>query len=135
MTEEKMVIGDQLINTVRPYCLIEDRWFTPDESASLRDAMADVWSGYFVKAALTVLGAKGRPTRIGPHLQVYGLPLPGALEQHPAVARDIAEKYGFMIAFEGEGIIGLELYFVERGALSLSKAIAKFEPLSLLKLN
>lgn len=133
MTEEKKVYGHQLINTVRPYCFIEDRWFTPDESASLRDAIADAWNGYFIQTATAVLGAKGRPSKAGPLVHVYGLPLPGALEQYPAVSRDIAEKYGFLITFGGEGIIGVELYFVEREALSLSKAIARFEPLSLLK--
>ena len=131
--EKKNVTGEQLKDTVRCYCLIENRWLTDEETLPLRICIGEAWSGMFVDAVKAVFGSKSRTPRYGQYLNVIPLPFPRNIEQYPEVSKEMAGRYGYALAFSGEGVLGIELYFVERSAISLSAALAKFESLIQLK--
>ena len=131
--ERKGITGEQLKDTVRCYCLIENRWFTDEETLPLRVCVGGAWSGLFVDAVKAVLGSKSRAPRYGQYLSVIPLPFPRNIEDYPEVSKELAGRYGYVLAFNGDGVLGLELYFIERSAISLSAALTKFESLIQLK--
>lgn len=129
------VISDQLKSTVRAYCFIENRWFTDEENAPLRQAVAEAWSGMLADSVKSVLGTKLRSAHCGAFISIYALPFAASLTQHPEVSRDLVNKYGYALSVGGDGMVGIQLYFVERSAISLNDALGHFTHLLDLKLS
>jgi hypothetical protein len=129
------VTGDQLVRTVRAYCLIDNRWLTDQESSPFRDAVGEAWSGTYYESILSVLGVSRRMAKYGPLLTVLALPFSQALSQYPEISRFLAEKYGYVLIFHSDDMRGVQLYFVERSAIALDAALSRFANLLHLKSN
>lgn len=132
-TEKPEVTAEQLKNTVRAYCFIEDRWFSDEESLPLRAEVGRAWSGLFTDSIKTVLGVKARASHCGHLLSVYQLPFAAGITNYPAISQGLAAKYGYVVVYGGDGAVGVQLYFVERSALSLNEALSRFDRISNLK--
>ncbi|WP_146043138.1 hypothetical protein [Pseudomonas protegens] len=127
------VTGDQLVRTVRAYCLIDNRWLTEQESSTFRDAVGEAWSGTYYESILNVLGVRRRMAKYGPLLSVFALPFSQSLSKFPEVSRILSEKYGYVLIFHSEDMAGVQLYFVERNAIALDAALSRFANLLHLK--
>ncbi|MER2016767.1 hypothetical protein [Pseudomonas simiae] len=132
-TEKPEVTAEQLKNTVRAYCFIEDRWFSDEESLPLRAEVGRAWSGLFTDSIKAVLGVKARVSYFGQFVSVYQLPFAAGITNYPAISQELAAKYGYVVVYGGDGAVGVQLYFVERSALSLNEALSRFDRISNLK--
>lgn len=132
-TGKSEITAEQLKHTLRGYCFVENRWFTDEELLPLRSEVGKAWSGLFTDSVKAVLGVKSRVSQSGPCLSVYPLPFAAGITNYPAVSQELADKYGYVVAYCGEGVVGIQLYFVERSALSLNEVLSKFDRISSLK--
>lgn len=128
------VTAEQLKTSLRAYCFIENRWFSDEESLPLRAEVGRAWSGLFTDSVKAVLGVKARVSHSGQLLSVYPLPFAAGITNYPPVSQELAEKYGYVVVYGGDGAVGIQLYFVERSALALNEALSKFDRISNLKI-
>ncbi|AKF46300.1 hypothetical protein ACQJ22_01030 [Pseudomonas fragariae (ex Marin et al. 2024)] len=133
--EKPSATSEQLKNTVRGYCFIQKRWMDDDEMLPLRESMAEAWSGLFLDAIRAVLGCKSRTSKYGSFVSVLSLPFVESIGEHPSISKDLASRYGYVVVIGGDGLLGVQLYFVERNALSLNAALGSFENILQLKLT
>jgi hypothetical protein len=134
-TTKQATTAEDFIGFIKIYCDRRKIWLSEEQTLELRTELARIWPGDSERALVNIFGIKAAPLGYGVsgHVHVYSLPTVKGIPDHPQIAKEYAEAYGYAVMIKGRNLQGVQVILVERDAFLLDALLGRLEHISQLR--